>query len=290
MTIPYHIHIGPFPSHISENQVLDVITKTFREVDETFNKYNPSSELSTLNSWEKGLPFPCSSRLFYVLKQCDLFYRISDGRFDPTISPLKELWKEALSRHSVPSKEDLAALPPIGWENLCLHDSCQVIKSDASIAIDLGGIAKGYAVDLLVESLSDIGITNMYVEWGGEIRTQGNHPEDRAWKIGILSPCNGESPKVVEVREKALATSGDSIQSWSVFHNGKERRLSHFLDPKKLQPLPGSTNRSVTIKYDSCLVADALATIFCTLSPEEDPYLFLHERVLPVFPSAEVIS
>jgi len=281
MTIPYHIHVGTLPKKLSYNQVYTIIEKTFQEIDETFNKYNPNSELSRLNQWKEDLPFHCSSKLFFLLQQCDLFYKLSGGRFDPTISPLKE----ALSKNSTPSKE---ALPPIGWKNLSLSDDGSVRKSNERISLDLGAIAKGYAVDLLIETLFDIGIKDLYVEWGGEIRTKGTHPEDRPWKIGIVSP-NDDSPHIIELEEAALATSGDYLQTWTLFKEGKEQTFSHFFDPEKQAPYPGSAQKSITVKHESCLVADALATIFCMLEPDEDPNLFLQENVLPLFPTARII-
>jgi len=288
MTIPYHIHIGQLPPNVSYNQAYAVIEKTFREIDETLNKYNPLSEISKFNHWKEKTPFACSPKLFFLLQQCEHFYLLSNGRFDPTISPLKESWKLALMDRVLPSKEALENLPPIGWENISLYDNGSVCKSDKRVALDLGGIAKGYAVDLLVEHLADLGVTEMYVEWGGEIRVQGGHQEKRAWNIGIYSPDEEKPMRFIEINEGALATSGDYLQAWSLFTDGKELCFSHFLDPQKKAPYPAS-KKSVTIKHESCLVADALATVFCTLSPDEDPNDFLQEKVLPAFPKASLV-
>jgi thiamine biosynthesis lipoprotein len=211
MTIPYHIIVEDGKSN--EENAKNIVIHTFEEVDSVFNKWNPESEISLLNQWSTSKPFKCSPELFSMLTQCERFFTVTQGRFDPTVEPLEQLWKTALDNGVLPQQEDIDALrPALGWERIHLHNGT-VIKEHPKTALDFGGVAKGHAVDLLVERLAKAGFTSVYVEWGGEIRTQGSHPDGRPWRVGIRHPHKENTVlQVLEVEDVALATSGDYHQ------------------------------------------------------------------------------
>ena len=167
---------------------------------------------------------------------------LSEGRFDPTIEPLQKLWKEHLAQGTVPSKPQIdALLPAIGWNKIHLSKG-KICKDHDLTSLDLGGIAKGYCVDLLVERLNANGYPSIFVEWGGEIRTSGQHPDNRPWTIFISRFGNPDPEKalaILTLRNQAIATSGDYIQQWKVQkeNTGEEAVYFHIIDPLTGQPL-----------------------------------------------------
>ena len=144
--------------------------------------------------------------------------RQADPRqFDPTIEPIQQLWKNRLNEAREPGPDEIAALlPATGWNKIHIekglfwkdHDGC---------SLDLGGIAKGYCVDLLVEQLNAAGYPDVFVEWGGEIRASGRHPDKRPWNI-FISRLGNSNPSLaiatIALRDQAIATSGDYMQFW----------------------------------------------------------------------------
>jgi thiamine biosynthesis lipoprotein len=285
MTIPYHIAVdNPCPK-----EVIQTIEATFAQVHDTFDKWNPTSEVSRFNNWKSTEPFECSDMLWHLLQWCDLFYTISCGAFDPTVEPLETLWIEKLEQGTTPSTDDLSHLPPVGWHQVQLQEKNVVRKSHPDLQLDLGGIAKGYAVDLLVERLSSFNLHSIYVEWGGEIRVQGPHPEGRPWKIGISSPVAPSRPlRVVELQDASLATSGDYYQYWDVLHSAEKKRFFHVFDVKALKPMEVTEKSiiSATVQHETCLVADAIATILLMAKDKEQVDTIATEKILPSFPSA----
>jgi thiamine biosynthesis lipoprotein len=190
MTIDYHITVGD-PLTISQReQVQQIIEATFQEVDVIYNKWNPHSELSQLNAFPAHTPFSLSPQLNQFLLRVDALVRLSKGRFDPTIEPMQQLWKTKLEQGQCPTTQEIEALKPcIGWETLHIAHGV-VYKNDGRTQLDLGGVAKGYCVDLLIERLHQIGLNSLYVEWGGEIRTLGFHPSQRPWRVFISRLAN----------------------------------------------------------------------------------------------------
>ncbi len=289
MTIPYHIIVGNGTA--SEESARDVIEQTFQQVDGLFNKWNPNSEISQLNRWDSPEPFHCSPALFAMLRECQRFVFISKGRFDPTVEPLEQAWKRALDTGVLPRKEEIdAILPALGWSTIHLMHS-SVVKEHPKTAFDLGGIAKGHAVDLLTERLTSLGFASVYVEWGGEIRTHGSHPEGRPWKVGIRHPYSDSSMlQVIETEDVALATSGDYLQYWTICVDGTEKQFFHVFDLQAGKPLETTHGSlvSVTIQHESCLVADALTKMFLFSTSKEEATALFDSTIRPHFPTAKI--
>lgn len=286
MTIPYHIIVGGGTA--KKVRAEQEIAKTFHEIDLIFNKYNPTSEVSHLNRWADATPFHCSPQLFSMLILCDKIVSITKGRFDPTVEPLEEAWKGALEKGHLPDAGEIASLrPALGWKQLTLRDG-YVVKNHPLTAVDLGGVAKGYAVDLLVERLTHLGFHSVYVEWGGEIKTHGQHPDGRPWRVGICHPKSQNSAlQVLETEDTALATSGDYHQYWSIEVSGEKKLFFHVFDQEAGEPLVATPSSlvSVTVQHESCCIADALAKTFLFARDKEEATQMLQEQILPFFPT-----
>ena len=246
------------------------ISSTFKTINAVFNKWNPSSELSHLNHLKAGVESPLSPLLEHILLETDSLVKLSEGRFDPTIEPLQKLWKQNLQRDAVPSPNDIKLIgKAIGWDKIHIHGGI-FYKDDDLTQLDLGGIAKGYGIDLIIEKLKGQGFDNLYVEWGGEIRTVGNHPHGRPWTIYIsrLGESNPDHAlKILELKNQAIATSGDYLQNWTfkvISADKKEKTATffHIFDPFTLHPLESTyfSIASASVIAPTCALADGLAT------------------------------
>nr|MBA3817036.1 FAD:protein FMN transferase [Parachlamydiaceae bacterium] len=119
MTMSYHIIVGRSLNKNEISKINDLLRTTFQEIDSTFNKWNPNSELSRLNQLKANIKAPLSPALEIFLKQTQLIVELSEGRFDPTIEPLQQLWKAKLNKGKEPTEREIAAIAPtIGWDKI----------------------------------------------------------------------------------------------------------------------------------------------------------------------------
>lgn len=276
MTINYRILIGE-PLNTSQKQkVQAIIQDTFAEIDNIYNKWNPHSEISQLNRLAQGEEKLLSPQLFSFFERIDVLIKLTGGRFDPTIEPIQQLWKQYLEKGETPSKSEIDNLKPaIGWDKIKFANGI-FSKEDSRTQIDLGGVAKGYCVDLLVDNLNSADFKHVYVEWGGEIRTTGRHPAGRPWRIWISQLDNSDPNQAidqVDLIDQAIATSGDYFQHWTIhLTNGKTLTYCHIFNPLTLHPLiiqPGSV-ASASLAARDCLTADALAKVLMMFDSAEE--------------------
>lgn len=276
MTIDYHISIGDPVNAQNTIIIQKIIQATFQEIDAVYNKWNPHSELSTLNSLPAHVSYPLSPSLHQFFKRMDELVKISGGRFDPTIEPLQKLWKDNLEKGKYPNPKEIEEMKPcIGWDTIHFENGI-FSKEDSRTQLDFGGIAKGLCVDLLVERLYHAGFRSLFVEWGGEIRTQGLHPTGRPWHVYISHLANTNPSQAIahiELVNQALATSGDYFQFWVIpLENGEEKTYCHIFNPFTLAPLESKNGSiaSASILAHDCVTADALAKVLMLFeTPEE---------------------
>ncbi|WP_235839964.1 FAD:protein FMN transferase [Derxia lacustris] len=246
--------------------------------------WDADSDLSRFNRAPAGhwqtLPEP----LFEVLDcALDLAAR-SAGAYDPTVAPLVRLWgfgagqpRDERPQRPPPRAEAIAeARARMGWQRLQLDRERRALRQPGGIELDLSSIAKGHAVDRVVACLAALGIRDALVDIGGELRASGQRPDGQPWRIAIEPPdltFDAElPPRVLALREQAVATSGDS---WHVFECDG-RRYGHTLDPRSGWPLAHRL-AAVTVLHASCMRADALATWLAVLGA--DAGLALAERL-----------
>jgi len=277
----YRVLVGVSLNRSQRNEVERIISKTFQEIDLIYNNWNPRSELSRLNNIKKGEKIRLSKKLAKFLHQVDRFVSLTKGRFDPSIEAVQRVWKQALEKGKLPKESQLNALSAAsGWSHV--HISNRFFwKDDERLAIDLGGIAKGYAIDLIVERLNAAGYKNVYVEWGGEIRTSGNHPSERPWRIFInnqAAPDLASALAIVDMQNNAIASSGDYLQFWTV--DGKT--YCHIFDPRTGCPISSTQKErerigAVSLIASSCMAADALATATMVFKKREHAQKWLEQ-------------
>lgn len=242
MTVPYIVQIGDPLDRNSEVLVEEAIFSQFHEIHETFNNWNPHSEVSSLNRACSGQKVRLSNVLAIFFEKVNAMVLKTEGKFDPT-----------MSRFSPPDA--------MGWNKVHFQNGL-FWKDHDETRLDFCGAVKGYTVDLLAEKLKAMGFKSIYVEWGGEIKTFGRHPEKRPWKIAIHG-----IEETLTLKDMAIATSGNYLQNW--LENGKS--FTHIVDPKTKRPLEITSNsiNSVSVLADSCFEADALATALMLFEAKE---------------------
>lgn len=278
MTMEWRVQIGSPVAN--KEEVERIIKKSFREINQTYNRWNPYSELSKLNQLKAHTPVAISPNLAYFFSLTDEFVKLSGGRFDPSVEPLQHLWTSKLAKNHIPSQEEITPLlKAVGWHHFKIKEGF-FTKDHDETAFDLGGIAKGHAVDFIAERLSIAGYANVYVEWGGEIRALGHKPNGDPWTVWISRDPDQKGNKKggiakVALDGQGLATSGNYDQFWVHREDdGTETTYLHVIDPKTGVPLTIQKEgfAAVSVLAPNCAIADALATtamLFPTLQEAE---------------------
>jgi thiamine biosynthesis lipoprotein len=223
-----------------------------------------SSDVSRINRSAGNDGVRVSPETVEVIKRAQEGSKLSDGAFDITVGPLVQLWRKARERGMPPEMEEVKeTLNLVNFTNLKTHYGGKVSLRKKGMNIDLGGIAKGYAVDRAFELLKGLGYRNLVVNAGGDLRVGGSKPEG-PWSIGIQHPRDPEKIIArISLSDTAVATSGDYEKFF--IHQGK--RYHHILNPKNGFPAKGC--QSVTILHKEGITADALATAIFVLGPEK---------------------
>ncbi|NQS99724.1 MAG: FAD:protein FMN transferase [Candidatus Omnitrophica bacterium] len=249
----------------------DAIKQAFAEiarVENMLSRFKPDSDVSRINSFAQHEPIKVTPETIRLIEKSNEFSQLTNGAFDVTIQPLTEIWGLATKYREDPPKASqiTKALNRVGYQNV------KVVKNEQSVAftqpgmsIDLGGIAKGYAVDMAIQVLKKEGIRNALVNAGGDIYCLGQPNQDNKWQIAVQHPRDKNSTlTIIELRDKAIATSGD----YQNYIQIKGKRYSHIINPKSGQPCT-EVPASVTVLSADCLTADALATSIYVLGPEK---------------------
>jgi thiamine biosynthesis lipoprotein len=189
--------------------------------------------------------------------------RLSKGAFDIGMGDIVTAW--GFGPHEVNEsamRANLGHAHPVTHEVLDLESESLRVRKQASVMLDLSGIAKGYAVDRMIAVLGRFGIIDALVGVDGEMRARGLRPDGKPWTIALERPDYDKRAalSILELKDCAVATSGD-YRHW-VDVGGK--RLSHTMDPARGGPVMGSP-ASVTVLAENCMDADAWATAFMIL-------------------------
>jgi thiamine biosynthesis lipoprotein len=205
-----------------------------------------------------------SNETLKVIKKAQEISEISGGGFDITVGPLTELWRKAREKKIPPSAEEVKEkLSLVNFKDIGMDQVGKVFLRKKGMAIDLGGIAKGYAVDRAFDVLRSLGYKNLIVNAGGDLRVGGRKNND-PWSIGIQNPRKSQKILTkIPTSDMAVATSGD-YEKFFIFEG---KRYHHILNPKNGFPSDGC--QSVTILTKDCITADGLATAVFVLGPEK---------------------
>ena len=259
MTIPYHVQIGEALTTKQKKSVDSIILNTFKKTNSTYNIWNRDSEIAKLNRLPSHKQCMVSEDLYQLLKRSKFYLDLTEGKFDISAGSLISLWKHSLRNGQVPDTLSIQNCP-VGFELVHLQDGW-FMKESNNLELDIDGVVKGTTVDLLIKALNDEGYFNVYVDWGGDIRVSGIHPENRPWNVVIANPLCPEGKECIDfvpLKDEAIATSGDYYQKYKV--DGVQ--YFHITDPKTKQALQitQSSIASATVVAPTCEFADTLAT------------------------------
>ena len=273
MKMPYDVAVvGPLSRH-QRVVIKRIIQSTFAETNQVSNHWNSHSELSFFNQLKSTNAISLSPSLKELLILADKMVSLSDGRYDPTLGPIIDTWKIALSQNHEPSHKTLLSQKRVvGWQHLSFSQDT-IEKDIPELMLDLDGIAKGRCVDNLATNLVEAGYNNLFVEWSGEIRAHGVNDKNTPWEIEIFSPKKGPRD-VILLKNEAIATSGNYMQAWGVRskEDGNVHIYSHLLNKETLRPmeLEKKSILSVSVRAPTCALADGLATAAMLIeTPEE---------------------
>lgn len=238
-----------------------------RALEKVMSRFVANSDVDKINQQAGMEPVEVDPRTFYVIEKSLYFSEVSQGKFDVTIAPLLSLWGFGTGEEREPpaGEEIEEALSLVDYQEIELdEESMTVFLPREGMALDLGGIAKGYIVDEIADFLEGEGVEHGTVNAGGDIRALGTRIDGNPWRIGITHPRDRENViAVIPVSQEAIVTSGDYERF--ITHEGE--RYHHILDPDTGQP--AGEVMSVTIVAPDCITADSLSTAVFVLGVEE---------------------
>jgi len=270
------------PNRSTALRGIEAAFKDQQRIEEMMSFHRSDSELARINSEAYKNPVQISESMVAVLREALEISRLSDGAFDVTVGPLMNLMKSAGEEGMPPADGRLKeALGRVGWDKIRLDPNRRIVRfAVPGMEIDLGGIAKGYAVDRCVEILKKQGAKGGMVDLGGNIRCFGKPPKGQdGWRIGIQDPFQTEEPGlaaggvvlILKLTDQAAATSAH----YRRFFQGGDRKISHILDPRT--GASAEDPASVTILARDAMTADALSTAVSVLGQEKG--LAMVERI-----------
>jgi FAD:protein FMN transferase len=235
-------------------------------IDRRMSPHKPDSELSRINQGAGVRPVPLGEEMFRLLTRAQEFAELSRGAFDITYAAVGHLYDYRTGLR--PDDRALeAARAAVGWRHLELDQRTRTVRFQRpGMRIDLGGFAKGYAVDNAIALLRQLGIRNAYVAAGGDSRVLGNR-RGRPWTVAIRDPRRpGEVVALLPLEDTAISTSGDYERYFDEPGlAGEVTRHHHLIDPATGRSPRHVT--SVTILAPDGLTAEALSKSVFVLGP-----------------------
>jgi thiamine biosynthesis lipoprotein len=252
--------------HPSKDRAEEAIDKAFEEIrmlSRSLSRFDTAAAVAQLN--RDGFLDDLPSEVTRVVARAMDYYRLTQQRFDITVKPVEDLFKERFAddRATLPSEEELEkAIMLVGSKNISLKGRSIRFKQPG-MGITLDGIAKGYVVDRASEIIASHQIKNYLINAGGDIRTKGSRSKEKAWTVAIQDPQKKQDyPDVIHLSDAAVATSGN----YEVYFD-REKMFHHIVDPKT--GLSPELSTSVSVIAPTAMDADALSTSLFVMSPTE---------------------
>jgi len=232
--------------------------------DRSMSLYKPDSDIVALNARAGTGPVSVSDSFYDLLAASNYYAKLSDGAFDITVQPLVELWGfYRNTRQTLPPKDDVdTVLKRVSYKNVTLNEENKSIALKEGTALDLGGIAKGFAIDRAIDLLRSRGVAAALINLGGNVAVFGPAPNGEAWSVGVKHPREDRLIGRIRLSEGAVSTSGD----YDRFFEVDGVRYNHLIDPRTGWPVPGLN--AVTVVAPTATAADALSTAVFVLGAE----------------------
>ncbi len=259
---------------VTQTQARDaqkIITAVLDRINHSMSVFDPLSEVSRFNLIQSDTKFCASHDFAEVMRTSFKAYELTKGAFDPSLGPVIDLWGFGVKKADMdlPRESDVSeALEAVGLDKIHMDKQGCLFKSHPETRLNLSAIAKGYGVDAIAQALRDMNITSFLVDIGGDIYAGSPRPDKSPWKVGISTPHPqagaDDLMEILELEKQALATSGD----YRNFFIKNGQRYSHIIDPSTGQPVR-KKNVSATVKAETCVLADALATSMLVMGPDK---------------------
>lgn len=259
-----------------ENQDLSLqINNALEAVNASLSMFNQESTISKVNN---NQPVELDLLFLTVWKTGQYVSDCTHGAFDMTVAPLVDLWGFGLKNREVVTDAEVDSVREyVGYELVVLEDGV-IHKAYPEMRIDAGAIAKGYACDVVADTLEAYGCTDFCIEIGGELVVKGLNSKGVNWHIAINKPVedslcvNREIQEVVELTDCGMATSGN----YRNFYEIEGKKYSHTIDPRTGYPVNHNL-LSATIVAPNCMTADAWATA-CMVAGLEKAQTWIKNR------------
>ncbi|CDF32907.1 unnamed protein product [Chondrus crispus] len=302
MTMPYVVLV---PTVADAPAVQRLADDVFAHAHTYLNAWNPASELTAVNSQKPAKPRPLSPHLAALFDVVDRAFDLTGGRFDPTTGVISRAYENCIADNARPPlpAETARYKHAIGWRKRISRTADTVTRGNANTIVDVDGIAKGFVIDLLVAALVNAGHPNCYVDWAGDIRAQGHHPDGRPWRSAVMAPPSlkrvfghwkdGTMDELLrdddvaffadfafdranagKLDGAAIATSGDyfAVQRYGFHHIARADTLS-------VMKANQMSVASVCVAASTCAIADAVATASMTFDRLPQAVAFLQQLV-----------
>ncbi|MBN1590318.1 MAG: FAD:protein FMN transferase [Pirellulales bacterium] len=237
---------------------------TLRQIEARMSSWLADSEISKLNRARAGVDVSLSPDVIDVLKMAQEAHQQTGGVFDVACRPLIQLWKNAVEHDRLPTARAIvAARQQSRWDDLVLNSqSSWAKKRSATTSVDLGGIAKGYAIDRALAAIRDSGGDGGLVDVGGDVACFGRPADGPSWTADVQDPFSPGRLTTLRLSGGAVCTSGD----YARYRTIEGRRYSHIIDPRTGRP--AESVPSVTVLAPNAVTADVWATALNVLGPK----------------------
>jgi thiamine biosynthesis lipoprotein len=250
----------------SEHRARSTLEELFAgaaRLDALMTGFDSQSEISRLNATAGSGPQAVDPEVAELLRRSVAYARLTRGTFDVTVGPLVKLWTDAAVAKEPPSRDALArAQARVGSDAIRVHDDGRVELREAGVEVDLGGVAKGFAIDRMLPTLREHGIANALLDFGQSSTFALGRPSGATgWRLLVRGPEDADLG-VVTLSDQALSVSS-SFGHWVEIGG---RRYGHVIDPRSGQPL-SEPRQAVVVAQDATL-AEALSKALLILRPE----------------------
>lgn len=230
-----------------------------QQIDEKFNALNVKSPLYAYNKYGVAIS---DEEILKLIETATKISRDTNGAFDITVYPLIELWGFYTDTPSLPADEKIKnALSDVNFKNLIFYNG-KLTKHKKGVAIDLGGIAKGYAIKEAARVLKGQGVNSAVIDAGGDVYVLGKKG-NKLWRIGIKNPRAEGLLGYLEAEDLAVVGSGD----YERFFIKDGKRYHHIMNPRTGYPAQGLSG--ITVIYPDPVIADAWATALFVLGAKD---------------------
>jgi thiamine biosynthesis lipoprotein len=255
--------------------------RALRSVEAKMSVWLADSEISRFNASAVGKEVPLSPESLDVLRAAKQAAAETQGAFDVTCQPVIALWREAGRQNRLPTESQRnAARATSNWKLIEIAGN-GALKRAPGASVDLGGIAKGYAIDRAIRALAEAGVAGAMVDVGGDVACFGQQASGRDWSVDVKNPFGPGNLARLHLPDGAVATSGN----YARYEEIAGKRYSHIIDPRAGRPAEAA--ESATVVAPTATVADVWATTLGVLGPEGLHQLPGDVEALMVIGSAE---